>query len=174
VILRYELTRWDVFVTGLRALLFQRTIMCMVFLSLCGIWWITFSNTQKVEEPDSIASAVIATGGVLTFLVCGTLGAIIVTAMHACMRNGKGILGEHTLEITDEGLVESTEVNTTLHSWNSAFRIRRTGSYIFIFVATGVGHIVPLKRLPIDGSVDEFIEELGLQIRKSRQSCQPG
>jgi hypothetical protein len=167
--LQYGLTRWDLLVGGMRGLFFLRSIVLLVVVLIVSVWCLIFFSVQRFEAANTIVSIVFATLHTIGASAAGMFCAFLVIATSAYFRNDKGVLGEHTLEITDEGLVESTEVNTTLHKWNSMFRIRRTGSYILIFVAEGVGHIVPLKQLPNDGSVEEFIVELESRIRHSQR-----
>jgi hypothetical protein len=103
----------------------------------------------------------------------GIFAGFLTIAAQSFLRKDKGVLGEHTLEITDEGLVESTDVNISLATWGSSFRIRETTRYAFIFVSEGNAHIVPLSRSPLEGSVREFLNELRSRIRKAQQSAPP-
>ena len=82
--------------------------------------------------------------------------------------------GEHTLELTDEGLVESTAVNRSLHIWNSPFRVRTTPGFTYIEVAAGCAYPVPTGRPPIEGSVPAFLDELSARIRRAGEGGQAG
>ena len=79
-------------------------------------------------------------------------------------------LGEHTLEITDEGLVESTSVNRTLLNWRTPFRIRHTKRYGFIFLSPFNSHPVPKLVPPLEGSTPEFLAELQRRIAANKQA----
>jgi hypothetical protein len=168
--LRYEITRWDLLAAGMRSMFFERLMVWVALATLAGFWWFIFTRVERIEEAHTITSILFATVSTLCIAAAGLFGAFIVNATRACVRNGKGVLGEHTLEITEEGLVESTDVNRTLANWNSAFQIRRTGSYAFIYVSVGNAHVVPLKTLPLEGSVEEFLDELQSRIGLARQT----
>jgi hypothetical protein len=148
---------------------FERLVVWVALATLAGFWWFIFTTVERFEEANTITSILFATVSSLSVAVAGLVGALIVCATRACVRNGAGVLGEHTLEITDEGLVESTDVNRTFANWNSAFRIRRTGSYAFIYVAVGNAHVVPLKTPPLEGAVESFLYELQARILRSQQ-----
>ena len=81
-------------------------------------------------------------------------------AAHAFLRKDQGVLGEHTLEITDDGLIELTEVNRSLYNWRTTFRILETRNYAYVYISATHAHIVPKNPLPIDGSVDDFLAAL--------------
>jgi hypothetical protein len=127
-----------------------------------------FFVADELDVVGIIASVISAALIALLSIGFGLIatGAILATQSS----KDKGMFGEHTLEITDEGLLESTEVNKLLHRWLSSFRIRETRRYVLIFVNEGICHIVPLTSSPLEGSVGEFLEELRVQIRENQTS----
>ena len=76
----------------------------------------------------------------------------------ACIKQGtnKGTLGEHELEIDDNGLVERTEVTETRQSWHGVERIVETDEHAFIYVSSMMAHVIP-KHSVIAGDPNEFI-----------------
>jgi hypothetical protein len=58
----------------------------------------------------------------------------------------RGVLGRHTLEITDEGLRECTDVNETLHRWPGLSRVFSVGGYLFIYLGESTAHFQVPKR----------------------------
>jgi hypothetical protein len=136
-------------------------------------WGVIFAVGDHQDTPGMIASAVVATLGAL--IVAGvSLGALITgLALQAYLGNNEGVVGEHTLEITDEGLVEATDVNRTLIKWRSPLRIRETSRYAYIFVGGGSGLVVPLRKAPREGSVGDFLNELRFRIREAQSGGLP-
>ena len=68
---------------------------------------------------------------------------------------GKGLLGTHTLELTESGLVETTWVGESRSSWVGVDRVEQDESYIYIYMSAIVAHVVP-KRAFGAGQADAF------------------
>jgi hypothetical protein len=167
--LQYSITRADLFRAGIRAMLHQRA-MWIVLIPLLGFsWWSSF-NWPEARNESLLVRMLTAT---FTSALCAGIGAIggcAVVALQSFFRRDKGVLGTHTLEITEEGLIESTEVNRALANWKTSFRIRETGRYAYIYVSESTAHIVPKLRIA-EGSVAEFLLELRARIQS--ESARP-
>jgi hypothetical protein len=81
----------------------------------------------------------------------------------------EGVLCEHVLEITDEGLVESTELNRTLHKWLSVSRIMRMFGYLYVYVGEMNSHQIPLRRVNAD-QLMAFEKEIRLLAAAAHQA----
>jgi hypothetical protein len=71
----------------------------------------------------------------------------------------RGMLGEHTLEIQDHALVETTPSNRFEKPWPKVGPIETNGPYTLIYVRPVGAHIVPHDRVTV-GDVDSFVEEV--------------
>ncbi len=163
--LRYTVTRWDLFSAGLRAVVHQRVLLIVAIPLLIFVWW----NTYIYDENRELSLPVRILVATLTSTACagvGVLAGVVIIAVQSFLRRDRGILGEHTLEITEEGLVESTEVNRSLANWRTSFRICETTRYAYIYVSVGSAHVVPKAKPPLEGSVAEFLGELRARIKK--------
>lgn len=67
---------------------------------------------------------------------------------------GKGLLGKHTMIVSEEGLVERTAVGESRTSWAGVDRIEQNAEYIFIYTSAAAAHVVP-KRAFGDGQAAE-------------------
>lgn len=166
--LRYTLSRWDLFRAGLRAIVCQRVLLVVAIPLLVLTWWSTYTydENRELPAPFRIAVATLTSASVAGF---GILAGAVVVAVQSFFRRDRGVLGEHTLEITDEGLVESTEVNRSLANWRTSFQIRETSRYAYIYISVGNAHVVPKKSPPLEGSVTEFLDELRVRIKKFQE-----
>jgi hypothetical protein len=132
-------------------------------------WWSSFNYPEPRGQPLAIR-VVAGTGSALACALVGVLGGSTFLALQSFLRKDKGVLGKHTLEITEAGLQEATDVNNSLHKWGAAFRIRETRNYAYIYVSETNVHIVPRTRCCSQDSVKGFLAELRTRIRK----FQPG
>lgn len=71
----------------------------------------------------------------------------------------KGLLCEHTLEVTDTGVIETTPVGQNITNWTGILRIVETPSHAFIYIGSNMAHVIPRARL-LDGDMEGFIREL--------------
>lgn len=170
--LRYTLNRWDLFRAGLRAMLRQRVLLFFAIPLLVFVGWSTYTYDENRELPPPVRIAV-ATLTAATCAGVGILAGVSIIAAQSILRRDTGVLGEHTLEITDEGLLESTEVNRSLANWRTSFRIHETSRYAYIYISVGNAHVVPKGKPPLEGSVPDFLRELRARIAKFQQGAPP-
>lgn len=167
--LRYNLTRVDSFKAAFPAMAFHRFVPIFIILISVLLWWSVFASYGNLGY--SLLVRIMATTFIVAIDVGGGLCAVtLMIAAQSILRRDKGVIGEHTLEITDEGLVESTEVNRSLSNWRTPFRIRETRRYVYIYISCGSAHVVPKAKPPLEGSVTEFIAELRSRIENFRKN----
>lgn len=71
----------------------------------------------------------------------------------------KGIIGEHELEISSDGVHERTSMNDGRHSWVSVDRIVEDDRYIFIYLQVTMAHIIPKSSFATLDQANVFINE---------------
>ena len=157
--LRYNITRKDVIGAGFRTTLANKVVIGILLVVIVTSWWSIFTGEKFVNLPlygrlllATVVAAFTTSGGILA--------AFLISVLQAAMlKNGQGTLGIHTLEITDEGLVEQTDVNRTVSNWRSPFKVKESKHYGYIFVSPAQVHLIPLSRPALEGSPREFLSE---------------
>ena len=81
----------------------------------------------------------------LIFICIGSIGGLIPVVLMLFFRKYRGLLGQHELEIRDDGLVERTDVNESLHRWTGFHKVVTTRRFLYIYVTDSNFHIVPKK-----------------------------
>jgi len=76
-------------------------------------------------------------------LACFIMLFIIKRRVNRSVLKSDGVLGEHTIEISEEGLREKTEVNDNLHLWKGIIKVQQNNDYIYIYIAELTAHIIP-------------------------------
>jgi hypothetical protein len=130
-----------------------------VNLTFFGLVMVFIAVVQKrsghMSWPLEILVSAIA-GFVIAF-GCFLFGVVVmVLGMALFARADRGLLGEHTFRITDQGLVESTKVNESLIKWGGVRSLKRTRRYIHIRVTTAMFHTIPRRHFPDAAADDEF------------------
>jgi len=153
----YEVTRWDMFVNSMTIFLRNRILQVSVLLGLIlnGCVWLgprllTGSYLQLVS------AGLIFLIGYFGFLAVCMSAFGLATAF---LLKQRGVVGKHSLEITDQGLVERTDYNETMHKWPSVCRIMSICGYLFIYVGDMNSHQVP-KRCFSPEEIANFEAEL--------------
>jgi hypothetical protein len=107
----YRITRWDLFANHMTIWLRNRILQAFMVLFLGWQLWTAVSPALGYASLVQIASRVL---GVLAFYGASLMGALIFVGLAmSFLLKQRGVVGEHTLEITDDGLIESTEMNQT-------------------------------------------------------------
>lgn len=67
-----------------------------------------------------------------------------------------GHLGTHSLEISEEGIIEKNEAGEHFSRWNQIENIHSTDNYTFIVTKLQIGYIVPRDQI-IEGDYNAFL-----------------
>lgn len=90
------------------------------------------------------------------------------------MNENKGLFCEHSLELTDSGVTETSPVGQQSTTFAGIHRVVNTPTHAFIFIGSNMAHVIPLKKL-LEGDLNAFIAQLETKM-KSQQSvagCSP-
>jgi hypothetical protein len=121
-----------------------------------------FFRESASGNQDTIFRLTIAVvGAVIVALIIKPLmlwSARFLTRQLLSNGNNRGFLGEHELEIVDEGLIERTEYNESKAAWGGFDRIESNSQYTFLFVGPATAHVIPHNRL-LSGDYKAFMTE---------------
>ena len=157
--IRYSLTRWDILRWQFYLLIRNRVLIVFgLILSLALVW-------QALGTPELAARS---TGFKIFYAVFFTaimfcfVGAVTMVLMLGMVmfKKYRGFLGDHELEIRDEGLVERTDVNESLHRWAGFHKVVTTGRYLYIYVTDNNVHIVPRRYFATEQEQRAFHDEI--------------
>jgi hypothetical protein len=77
-----------------------------------------------------------------------------------------GVVGEHTLEIKEEGVEESTAFNKSLHRWNLSFKIRARLGYVWIYPTDGQFFIIRNDPALCQGDMAAFLDAIRVRMHQ--------
>ncbi|MCT4596213.1 MAG: YcxB family protein [Anaeromicrobium sp.] len=67
-----------------------------------------------------------------------------------------GILGKHTIEISEEEIIENTYYNSSFHLWSDIKNIEITEEYIFIFTSKIQAYAIPRRAFKTENEAIRF------------------
>jgi hypothetical protein len=85
---------------------------------------------------------------------------VVVQVLWVIFKKNRGVVGAHELEIRDDGLVERTEVNESLHRWEGFHKIGSTRKCLYIFVTDNIVYYLPLKSFASAQDAKQFTDEI--------------
>ena len=158
----YEFTRWDIFANWITAIVRNRLLQ--IFVPVSMVLYVGMRVLPQLRwQPLSqlLLDAIIDCVGFMAFLL---FFQAIAGLASAFLMKHKGVVGQHTLEITEAGLIERTEVNETLHRWPGVCRMFSFLGYLFIYVGEHNVHQVPKRNLAPE-VIANFETELRARMR---------
>lgn len=99
-----------------------------------------------------------------TFVAMFALNAILQLILIFVQKN-RGVVGDHEFEIRDDGLVERTAFNESLHKWSGFHKVAGTKTYMVIYVTENNLHYIPFNSFATAQQAANFRAEL---IRRSQ------
>ncbi len=161
--IRYENTRWDLIRGQWQMLRFNRALHYLLIAIGAFVLYSSFSYSE-IQHKSLVYRAFYAGFYLLFVLGAGALGALAVAALNTLLGNGKGLIGEHRLTLTEEGLEESTAFNRSLNKWAGIRGLKETSSLYLLFVTENNAHLVPKKKPLLEGDLGTFIDEFRKRI----------
>jgi len=140
----FRITRWDLFANHMTLWMRNRVLQLILVLVVGWYLWSGLSRDFANASEFAIHGLLILVLYALSLV--GTF-AFVGLAMSFLLKQ-RGVICEHVLEITDEGLVERTEMNRTLHTWSSICRIMNIFGYLFVYVGDQTLHQIPRRYIP--------------------------
>jgi len=70
------------------------------------------------------------------------------------------ILGKKTIRLTEEGLVEESELSTTVHKWKAIKSLESDKQYFFVFIDNIAAHIIPKRSFQSFEEEQAFAKEI--------------
>jgi hypothetical protein len=141
--IRYQLTRWDIFANWMTVILRNRMLQAFVLVALIVNAWLVLSPGFGTRPFSGLVFE--GVGYIIGFVAILALAQCVMGMATAFLLKQRGVVGEHILEITEQGLIERTDCNETLHKWSSVCRIQSLGPYLYIYVGDNNSHQVPKR-----------------------------
>lgn len=166
--IRYITTKTDVVRGSLRSFFFNRALRLYTLLLLVAVSGLSVSEQLEAGRGLGFIVLYVVFQFVCIFaLILG--GLIFVTAVNLFFTNGRGVIGEHELVLSADGLTEKTDVNESLHKWKRLGEIRTTSCYYFLRVndSGGAYHILPRRRPLLEGNVETFVAEFRRHVQRA-------
>lgn len=162
--IKYELNENDYWVMN-RYMLFhsklRKTMVMTLILLALFIGW--FYLIVKIKSQYS------AIFYIITVLILYLLFYLLLKAKTiAASKKQKDICCEHTLEISEIGIIDTTYINENRYIWNGINKISDNDNYIFIFIGEVQAYVIPKRAFNSDADASEFCSKARLYWNRSK------
>jgi YcxB-like protein len=156
---RYSITRWDILRWQFYLLIRNRVLIVFGLIASLALVWNDLRTPEMSTRPVGfkVFYAGFFTGAM--FCVVG-FGTMAITSCMIMFKKYRGFLGDHELEIREDGLVERTDVNESVHRWAGFHKLVATGRYLYIYVTDNNVHIVPRRYFASEQEQRAFQDEI--------------
>ena len=133
-------------------------IFKLLFLAfLCVGVWDWYRYPSATEMPWYLWAGEVLLGALL--VTCAAIVLVFLIAaplMLLRLSRTQGVLGDHSFEITPEGLREVTDASEIRVSWGSARKVFRTRSFLFALIQGRGAFLFPRRAFADSAAYDEF------------------
>ena len=164
--IRHTLTRRDLLALNLHLLMRKRFIWALWGLLVC---FVSYGDLHRPEIASRGLSYQFSYFGLMATMYFVVLFGFTVTATSVLIltRKNTGVLGEHRLTITDQGIVEATEHNESLFKWSAYKKTVSTRGFLILRLTEAMYHGVPRNRPLLEGDLLSFEAELNSKTKSA-------
>lgn len=166
--IRYTLSKLDIFMAQQRYS-FRSVQPWVLLVLMSGLWFYIGFTADESPQPlrfRFFAGALYGSGLAIVWLVFVALfRAISITTGKL-----EGIVGEHSLEVTEAGLLETTRFNETLVRWEAFRPTQSTTRHVYIRASDSQWYQVPKGQGFIEGDLPSFVAAIDARVTRSLSS----
>lgn len=165
--IRFTLTKGDLFWLQLRVVIRNRVVLGLyVFILFIGLNGLM--SAPSVQE-RSIAYQIVFGGFVVVLIsIPFWLLQLLVIANAVVWKKHQGVVCEHLIKLTPEGLEESTAFNSGLHKWAGIHRVESRGGYLAIYINETAAHWIPKRAFSCAAEVHRFEQHIRQAMAQSK------
>lgn len=160
--IRYHVSRKDLWSVVWRISM-QSPVVRILPLPLLALVWVSNFRYEEYSKLSLGERVGIATASSLFVLLFFVIVMFLMIAVQVYVAKKGGTVGDHTLEILDEGLREVSSAAEITSRWSAIRKVRKTSSVVIIRTAA-FAHMIPTKFAMLEGDLAEFLGELDRRI----------
>ncbi|MBV7460447.1 MULTISPECIES: YcxB family protein [unclassified Acidovorax] len=160
--IQFKTTYWDVLWFSITHAFRSPWYQLTHGLFAAWIIW-TFMTDSKA---DFMTAFLIA----LFWWVAIWLSVFFVLAFAAAGKRNKTMFVEHTIEISDEGLLEETKFNKSIFYWPGIVKLLQRPGFIAVYISGHQAHVIPKRFFASKAEMDEFRRLLEHHVQTAKSS----
>ena len=154
MIAKYQLTRNDFRSVMWLSFTYYRPLKYLLISIPVAAGW---SGVQAVGLPVMVRLGI----SLISILIAYVLSYVALRAVGWLLgflpTENTGVLGEHTISISPEEIIESTNVNRGSHSWAAVTDLFETKKFVIIVIARTMFHVIPKRSFESPDEASKFL-----------------
>lgn len=148
--IEYETKLKDVVLFGILNFFLSFRAQAFVMILMLYVFWSRLSY-------NSVLYSVIYT---ICYYIGFWLFLFIFFPLYLCSRDNRSMFTKHTMEITDDYLLEETKYNKSYHYWFGILKVVSLPWYIAIYIAGVSAHVIPNRAFKSREEREEFLKKV--------------
>jgi len=169
---KYSVNRWDILRWHFYLLVRNRVLAVFMLIATGFFVW---NDLKRPELAEHGVGFRIFYGVFFAIIMLSIVGAVtmLLTALTIVFKKFRGFLGEHELEFREDGLIERTDVNESIHRWTGFHKFVVTRKYFYLYVTDNNVHVVPRRCFASQADERAFQEEIAKHLSARRSLAPP-
>jgi len=130
-------------------------VITLVIVLVFGYLFASTLRPMQAPVPTKWAVFTVLMIGALLFVAVTT---ILFTLVSSFPRYGRAVREEHTVSLTEEGIVELGTHSRHTIAWAGVQRVRRTPRAVLIYLTETGAHIIPRRAFDNSAAFEQFFE----------------
>ncbi|MBD9407250.1 YcxB family protein [Acidovorax sp. ACV02] len=158
--IQFKTTYWDVLRFNIAHTF--RSPWYQLTHGLFAAWIIWTFMTEN--SADFFTAALIA----LFWWIAIWLFVFFAIAFAVAGKKNKTMFVEHTMEVTDEGLLEETKFNKSVFYWSGIVKLLQRPGFIALYISGHQAHLIPKRFFASKAEMNEFRRLIEEHMERSR------
>jgi hypothetical protein len=156
---KFSISRWDLIRCRLWVVAHNRFVVWLT-LVMSGVPSFITAFTANLTI-NTLAFRIFYAVFMMVTLIClMALFQVTAQALLVMISPNRGVVGAHEIELRDDGLLEKSSVNESLHRWAGFHKFGSSRNFFFVYVTDTVVHYVPRKIFPSEPAANRFRDEI--------------
>lgn len=132
--------------------------------------FVVFLSSTTFKNENAFLTTVVSGILFVLMLLFLLILQLVFSFLYAYTTRKEGVIGEHTLEIREDGLLEETMFNSSLNKWSGLQKIWKSNSFIGIHITDFLVHLIPIVKVKEKEILSDFAHEINRRITNANKA----
>ena len=142
----------------------QRVLQILCALLSLGLVYTLWPTIGQSDTGLAIKIVILLALLVIILSIFGVI-AFLFTILSVFLSRSRHILGEHTVALNENGIVETTSLGRHETTWQGVHRIVETGTLVMLFITPLSAHLIPRHAFDNPSDLDRFVSYVKERMR---------
>jgi len=150
--IEYENKFLDLFLFNILHFFLMLRVHVLVMLLMVYVFW-----SYRYVGDNPLGYSLFVT---LKYFISYWLFIFILYAFYLYFRDNRSVLTKHSIELTDDYLLEETKYNKSYFYWPGINKIVQRPGFIAVYISANGAHVIPNRAFPSRSEREKFVMKL--------------